>query len=130
MKLFLDSIGIANIFEKKECTIDGEKKIYYQCVFSTFGGFYNFANNLNSFIVFRDGSTIDQDNDAYRVVNYSSVLELSHKNDGYNPDQFMEAYHKREGNYYIYDGQFYNQIRDPELLKKIKGGTKNTMMLF
>lgn len=70
MKLFLEAIGIANILEKKECIIDGEKKVYYQCVFSTFGGYYDFANTPNSFIMFHNGETIDQNDDAYRVSYY------------------------------------------------------------
>lgn len=52
------------------------------------------------------------------------MLELSQKEGGYNPDQFMKLYNKRVGNYYIYDGCSYNQIEDPELLKKIKGEDK------
>ena len=38
----MDYVGIANIFEKKEFIIDGQKQIYYKKINTAYGFYYEF----------------------------------------------------------------------------------------
>ncbi len=46
----MDYVGIANIFEKKEFIIDGQKQIYYKKIDAAYGFYYKFNNNGLRFI--------------------------------------------------------------------------------
>ena len=59
----MDYVGLATIFQKKECKIDGNHLVYYEKVDGVFGFWYEFGNgNGKEFVISsgkNEGRTID-----------------------------------------------------------------------
>ncbi len=51
MDNIMNYVGIAYIYKRKECIIDGKKTIYYEKIDAACGFWYNFSNSGKNFVV-------------------------------------------------------------------------------
>lgn len=128
----MDYVGLANIYEKKECIIDGEKQIYYEKIDCAYGFWYTFNNSEKEFVVLTGkiaGETIGSDS-IYDYSSFETLKELSIENNyGYNYNKFksMSKYRDCIGDYFTYDSheRMFTRITNQDLLQKIRGTTKD-----
>ncbi len=98
-------VGLANIFEKKQCTIDGKKQIYYEKLDSCFGFNYNFKNYGKEFVALTGkiaGETIGSDS-VYKYDDFKTLDELCAENNStynYNTFKNMCTYRDFIGYYF------------------------------
>lgn len=124
----LDYIGLANIYEKKEYTIEGKKKIYYEKIDFAFGFECTFNNSLN-FVVLTGkiaGEVIDFDS-VYEIASFKTLRKLCKENNYvYDYNKFISKYQKHIGDYYTFapHEKLFSRITDQELLQKIRGKIK------
>ena len=121
----MDFIGLAYIFEKKECLIDGKKQVYYKEVDSAYGFIYKFKNEENCFVILSGklaGSYAGKNN-IYKYASFKTLNQLCEEN-GKKHDhyKFISIYQKDIGEYFTYDAEerMFDIITDKELLKTIK----------
>ena len=127
----MDYVGLANIYEKKECIIDEKKQIYYKKIDCACGFWYTFNNDDRSFIVLSGkiaGEKIP--NSIYSYSSFKTFSELSVEyNNTYNYYKFksMRIYQGGIGDYYTYDShkRMFTRITNQDLLQKIQGTTKD-----
>lgn len=125
MNIVMDYVGLANIFEKKKCIVDGKEQTYYKKLEPCFGFYYRFKGGKVSFIVFDEklaGETIDSDS----IFDFKTLNELCMENNAsYSYDEIKSKYRRYIGEYYTLgsDNTLF-RITDQELLKKIRGTTK------
>ena len=77
----MDYVGLANIYEKKECIIDEKKQIYYKKIDCACGFWYTFNNDDGSFIALSGkiaGEKIP--NSIYSYSSFKTFSELSVEN--------------------------------------------------
>lgn len=103
----MDYVGLATIFKKIKCKIDGNQLVYYIKVDAIFGFWYKFNNeNEKDFVILsgeNEGKTIDESS-IYRVADFKTLEQLCSENDhNYNSKKFIEEYKKNIGCYYTYD---------------------------
>ena len=87
----MDYIGLANIFEKKECIIDGKKQIYYEKIDCAYGFWYNFNNSGKNFVVLtgKIAGKIIGSNSIYNYASFKTLNELGAENNHtYNYNKF------------------------------------------
>lgn len=128
----MDYIGLANIYEKKECIIDGKKQIYYEKIDCAYGFWYNFNNIGKSFVVLTGkiaGETIGS-NSIYDYSSFRTLNELGVENNhiyNYNKFKSMNKYRDFIGDYFTYDSheRMFTRITNQDLLQKIRGTTKD-----
>lgn len=128
----MDYIGLANIFEKKECIIDGKKQTYYEKIDTACGFLHRFIKSGQHFVVLTGkiaGSTIDSDS-IYDFSSFRTFSELCVENNNtYDYNIFMNTgtYNRCIGDYYTYDSykNCFIRITDQELLQKIRGTMKD-----
>lgn len=130
----MDYVGIANIFEKKEFIIDGQKQIYYKKIDAAYGFYYKFNNNGLKFIALTGksaGKTISCNsnlNDT-KISDFENLNDLCKKNNNnyYNYYYFLKKYQCNIGDYYTYDSEkrMFYRIDDQNLLQKIQGTSKD-----
>ena len=130
MNEVMEYVGLAKIFQKKECKIDGKQLVYYEKVDAVFGSWYEFKNgNGKEFIILsgkNEGKTIDESS-IFTVVDFKTLRLLCRENNyDYNARKFIEEYKKNIGCYYTYDSieDTFKIITDEDLLSKIKGSSK------
>lgn len=129
----MDNAGITYILEKKECIIDGRKRVYYEIIDCACGIMCSFRNTGEQFISLskklgfsiRKKVTADSKN---AIVGFKTFAELAMEN-GYNFNigEFMKEYRSHIGEYYTYDtlkGSF-SIIRDESLINSIKNKKKD-----
>ena len=127
----MDYVGLANIYEKKECIIDEKKQIYYKKIDCACGFWYTFNNDDGSFIALSGkiaGEKIP--NSIYSYSSFKTFSELSVENNNtYNYYKFksMRIYQGGIGDYYTYDShkRMFTRITNQDLLQKIQGTTKD-----
>lgn len=126
----MDYVGLATIFQKKECKIDGNQLVYYEKVDGVFGFWYEFGNgNGKEFVILsgkNEGRTI-YESSIYTVADFKTLNQLcSENNRNYNSRKFIGEYKKNIGCYYTYDSieDTFKIITDEDLLSKIKGYSK------
>lgn len=129
----MDYIGIANIFEKKEFIIDGQKQIYYKKIDAAYGFYYEFNNDGLRFIALTGksaGKTISCNsnlNDT-KISDFENLNDLCKKNNNYyNYYDLLKKYQCYIGDYYTYDSEkrMFYRIDDQNLLQKIQGTSKD-----
>lgn len=126
----MDYVGLANVFEKKECLVDGKNLIYYEKLEPCYGFCYNFRNSGEGFVVLTGklaGETIVSKS-TYRYADFKTLNELCAENNHvYSYHKFMGQYREHIGDYYIYepDKSRLSLITNQELLKKIQGTNKD-----
>ena len=100
----MDYVGIANVFKKKSCTIDGKNFEYYKMIDSVFGVYYNFRKNDKCFIVLSgnfSGETISLDSSKYSISDFKTLNELCEENGhSYNYEKFINKYKDFINQYY------------------------------
>ncbi len=128
----MDYIGLASIFEKIECIIDGEKRIYYKKIDSNYGFWCNLRNIQNCFVIINGKleGKIASDNLNYHYVSFKSLNELCYENNNVlDLCAFKNngVYQRWIGDYFTYNisENKYTKINDPDLLQKILGTTKD-----
>lgn len=130
----MDHVGLGNLFQKKEFTIDGKKRIFYQNIDVIFCCKYNFNNIGKEFIIlsgkFRGGtiSNNSSSNSNYKIAGFMTLKELCQKNNqNYDYGYFIEEYEEGIGDYFSYDPdkRLFSRISDSELIKQIKGFSKD-----
>lgn len=124
-------VGLANIYEKKECIVDGKKQIYYEKIDCAYGFWYIFNNIGKSFIVLTGkiaGEAINS-NSIYKYSSFKTLDELCAENGDFNYNAFrsMSEYQNYIGDYFTYDyhKKLFTRITDQDLLQKIRGTTKD-----
>jgi len=128
----MDYVGLANIYEKKECIIDGKKQIYYEKIDCAYGFWYTFNNSGENFVVLTGkiaGETIGS-NSIYDYSSFKTLNELcAENNHNYNYNKFksMSKYRDCIGDYYTYDSheRMFTRITNQDLLQKIRGTIKD-----
>ncbi len=128
----MNYVGLANIFEKKECIIDGKKQVYYEKMDSCFGFKYNFNNDGKNFVALSGkiaGKTIGSDS-VYDYADFKTLNELCGENNytyNYNTFKNMSTYRDYIGDYFTCDSQkrMLVRITSQELLQKIRGTIKD-----
>jgi len=126
----IDQVGLANIFEKRETMIEGQKLVYYVKIDYSFGYFYSFGDGVSRFAVLT-GKLVGQlisSNSAYTCADFKTVREFCRMNNGYCYDKFINSYQQHIGEYYSWDTNKKNRlvmISDPDLLRKIKSKTED-----
>lgn len=125
MNIVMDYVGLANIFEKKKCIVDGKKQTYYKKLEPCFGFYYRFNGGRVSFIVLDEklaGEIIDSDS----IYDFKTLNELCRENNAaYSYDEIKSKYRRYIGEYYtLGSNNTLSRITDQELLKKIRGTTK------
>ena len=126
----IDQVGLANIFEKRETMIEGQKLVYYVKIDYSFGYFYSFGDGVSRFAVLT-GKLVGQlisSNSAYTCADFKTVREFCRMNNGYCYDKFIKSYQQHIGEYYSWDTNKKNRlvmISDPDLLRKIKSKTED-----
>ena len=127
----MDYVGLANIYEKKECIIDEKKQIYYKKIDCACGFWYTFNNDDRSFIVLSGkiaGEKIPNSIHSYSSFKTFSELSVEYNNT-YNYYKFksMRIYQGGIGDYYTYDShkRMFTRITNQDLLQKIQGTTKD-----
>lgn len=131
----MDYVGLANIYEKKECIIDEKKQIYYKKIDCACGFWYTF-NNDNWFIVLTGkiaGEKIPNSIhscSSFSCSSFKTLNELSVENNYiYNYYKFksMRIYQGGIGDYYTFDShkRMFTRITNQDLLQKIQGTTKD-----
>ena len=129
-----DYIGLTNIFEKKECIVDGKKQIYYEKLGPCFGFFKYFKNAGKTFVILTGKlageMTTGTSNSVYFYSEFKTINELCEENNhiyDYNKFMSMGKYGYNIGNYYIYDSNknMFLPITSQELLQKIRGTIKD-----
>ena len=128
----MDYVGLANIYKKKECTIDGKKQIYYEKIDCAYGFWYNFNNTGKNFVVLTGkiaGETIGPDS-IYDYASFKTLNELCAENNhtySYNKFKSMSTYRDYIGDYFTYDPleRIFTRITNQDLLQKIEGATKD-----
>lgn len=128
----MNYVGLANIFEKKECIIDGKKQVYYEKIDSCFGFKYNFKNDGKNFVALSGkiaGKTIGSDS-VYDYADFKTLNELCGENNytyNYNTFKNMSTYRDYIGDYFTCDFQkrMLVRITSQELLQKIRGTIKD-----
>ena len=100
MNIVMDYVGLANIFEKKKCIVDGKKQTYYKKLEPCFGFYYRFNGGRVSFIVLDEklaGEIIDSDS----IYDFKTLNELSRENNAtYSYDEIKSKYRRYIGEYY------------------------------
>ncbi len=130
MNIVMNYVGLADLLERKECIVDGKKRIYYEKLGPCIGFGYNFSNNGKSFAVLTGklaGEVIDS-NSVYYYANFKTFRDLcKENNDVYDYNKFMCYYQNDIGAYFIYDHDklCYSKITDPELLRKMQVAAKD-----
>lgn len=127
----MDYVGLANIYEKKECIIDEKKQIYYKKIDCACGFWYTFNNDDGSFIVLSGkiaGEKIP--NSIYSYSSFKTFSELSVENNNifnYYKFKSMRIYQVGIGDYYTFDShkRMFTRITNQDLLQKIQGTTKD-----
>ncbi len=128
----MDYVGLAYIYERKECIIDGKKQIYYEVIDSAYGFWYDFQVGKR-FVVLTGkiaGKTIDEKdpNSVYYTTSFKTLNELcAENNHEYNPHKFMIQYRKYIGTYFTLDfhKETFSIITNKDLLQKIRDITKD-----
>lgn len=128
----MDYVGLANIYEKKECIIDEKKQIYYEKIDCAYGFLYTFNDSGENFVVLTGkiaGETINS-NSIYDYASFKTLNELCAKNNyiyNYNTFKSMSKYRDYIGDYYTYDSheRMLTRITNQDLLQKIRGTTKD-----
>lgn len=128
----MDYVGLANIYEKKECIIDGKKQIYYEKIDCAYGFWYTFNNSGENFVVLTGkiaGETIGS-NSIYDYSSFKTLNELCAENNynyNYNKFKSMSKYRDCIGDYYTYDSheRMFTRITNQDLLQKIRGTIKD-----
>ena len=131
----MDYVGIASLFEKKECIIDGKKQIYYQKIGPCIGFLCDFIEGKKFAVLSGKlaGKTINS-NSNYDYATFKTMNELAKNNNNtydYNKFMNLEKYQNGIGEYYTYDYDaddkcfYFNRITDQKLLQKIRGTIKD-----
>ena len=127
----MDYVGIANVFKKKSCTIDGKNFEYYKMIDSVFGVYYNFRKNDKCFIVLSgnfSGETISLDSSKYSISDFKTLNELCEENGhSYNYEKFINKYKDCINQYYTLDSNkhLFLKINDKEIIRQIEYSDKD-----
>lgn len=128
----MDYVGLANIYEKKECIIDGKKQIYYEKIDCAYGFFYTFSNSGKGFAVLtgKIAGEVINSNTIYACDSFKTLMQLCAENNNdynYNIFKSMSKYRDCIGDYYTYDShrRGFEIINNQDLLQKIRGTTKD-----
>lgn len=129
----MDEIGIAYIFEKKECIIDGRTRVYYEIIDCACGLMLSFSNTGEQFISLSKnfGATIDRkynSNSTFVIAGFKSFNKLSQENDyNFDVNAFMKEYCSHIGEYFTYNtlNNSFSTISDEKFLNSIKRSKKS-----
>ena len=129
----MNDVGITYILEKKECTIEGRKRVYYEIIDCACGLMWSFRNTGEQFISLSKqlGFSINRKintNSDNAVAGFKSFMDLTAENGNkFDIGIFMKEYRSHIGEYYTYDAlkDTFSVISDENFINNIKSKKKD-----
>ncbi len=128
----MSEVGIAYILEKKECTIDGSQRAYYEIVDCACGFKFSFRNTGYKFICLSSHlgliNTTITPNSITAVAGFKSFKDLTAENgNSFDIDTFMEQYCSHIGECFTHNAlnDKFSAISDEKFINCIKRKKKD-----